>query len=61
MIFQSYNCTAYTTSVTDNFISEEKFKKWTPANGWMISPFGVRYFTYDKTCLYASPGKEAKQ
>jgi hypothetical protein len=61
-ILQMHNCTVYIGVAKDiEEVTEEKFKKWSPSNGWMLNPGGVRHTTFDRTCLYSSPGKEEKE
>ena len=40
----------------DEEVNEDNYKKWQPSNGWMLNPGGVRHPTFDKHCLYGSPG-----
>jgi hypothetical protein len=50
------NCSIYVADNRNQQLSPDEFIKWRPSNLWIHNPGGVRYLTFDESCLFSSPG-----
>jgi hypothetical protein len=51
------NCTVYVADNRKNQITREAYRNWSPSNLWIRNPGGIRYLTFDDSCLFGSPGR----
>jgi hypothetical protein len=57
-ILNPFNCSVYVADNRNQQFSPNEFIDWHPSNLWIHNPGGVRYLTFDDSCLFRSPGKQ---
>lgn len=60
-IINFFNCSVYVADNREKQFTRKDFVNWTPSNFWQRNPGGIRYLTFDESCLFSSPGYETLQ
>jgi hypothetical protein len=55
------NCTVYVADNKNNQIARDAYRNWSPSNLWIRNPGGIRYLTFDDSCLFGSPGQTLRR
>lgn len=55
-ILYPFNCTVYIADNHELKLSRQDYISWNPSNLWIKNPGGIRFLTFDDSCLFASPG-----